>query len=149
WNDHTLPAFHAKGLERLGGTGRVIELIGGPWASRYTLSHLVKDEETLSDADWKRTKWILSHGALAAGYLTGRFDVTSVSSAASTGIMDLRTNQWNWEMLKSLQSPEYRCMAAGHLPKIVDSITPIGPLAENVAIENGISLDHRPLVFPT
>lgn len=149
WNDHTLMEFHAKGLVRLGGMNCVIELIGGPWASRYTLSHLVKDEETLSEAEWKRTKWILSHGSLAAGYLTGRFDVTSISCAASTGIMDLRTNQWNWEMLKALESPEYRCMTAGQMPKIIEATVPIGHMAEHIAIENGISLDHRPLVFPT
>src|SRR3954454_8868907 len=37
WNDHTLAAYHAKGLERLGGQNQVRELIGGPWAIRYTL----------------------------------------------------------------------------------------------------------------
>src|SRR5208283_3265010 len=84
WNDHSLAAYHAQGLKRLGGQERVRQLIGGPWAIRYSLSHLVKDESTLSAADWKRTKWILPHGPLAAGYLTGRFDAISISSAAST-----------------------------------------------------------------
>src|SRR6476469_4517 len=32
WNDQTLAAYHAKGLERLGGKERVKERIGGPWA---------------------------------------------------------------------------------------------------------------------
>jgi sugar (pentulose or hexulose) kinase len=94
WNDHSLAPFHARGLERLGGQEKVKELIGGPWAIRYTLSHLVKDEVTLSEADWKRTQRILPHGALAAGYLTGNFEVVSVSAAASTGLMDLRNSQW-------------------------------------------------------
>src|SRR5262249_6794247 len=49
WNDQTLARYHAKGLERLGGPDRVGELIGGPWAVRYSLSHLVKDEEALSE----------------------------------------------------------------------------------------------------
>src|SRR5436305_583099 len=88
WNDHRLAAYHACGLERLGGQERVREMIGGPWAIRYTLSHLVKDEECLPPAEWQRTEFILPHGALAAGFLTGRFDVVSVSAAASTGIMD-------------------------------------------------------------
>ena len=31
-------------------------MIGGPWAIRYTLSHLVKDEEHVCRAsDWQRT----------------------------------------------------------------------------------------------
>src|SRR5262245_43875991 len=47
WNDHSLAAYHARGLARLGGQERVQQLIGGPWAIRYTLSHLVKDEEKL------------------------------------------------------------------------------------------------------
>src|SRR5438128_5109713 len=48
WNDHSLADYHARGLERLGGQERVKQLIGGPWAIRYTLSHLVKDETHLS-----------------------------------------------------------------------------------------------------
>src|SRR5258708_33468641 len=82
WNDHTLAAYHARGLERLGGVERVKQLIGGPWAVRYSLSHLVKDEAHLAPADWQRTYRMLPHGALAAGYLTGNFDVVSVSAAA-------------------------------------------------------------------
>jgi sugar (pentulose or hexulose) kinase len=108
WNDHSLAPYHARGLERLGGAARVQELIGGLWAIRYSLSHLVKDEEILLAADWKRTARILPHGALAAGYLTGNFDVVSVSAAASTGILDLRTASWRQEMLGALASPEYR-----------------------------------------
>ena len=41
------PRITPSGLERLGGQKKVRELIGGPWAIRYTLSHLVKDEVTL------------------------------------------------------------------------------------------------------
>src|SRR5262245_20068425 len=67
WNDQTLAEYHAVGLKRLGGQERVRELIGGPWAIRYSLSHLVKDEACLSQADWERTIRILPHGALAAG----------------------------------------------------------------------------------
>ena len=44
WNDHSLLEYHAIGLERIGGPERVKQLIGGPWAVRYSLSHLVKDE---------------------------------------------------------------------------------------------------------
>ena len=60
------------------------ELIGGPWAIRYSLSHLVKDEVKLKDDAWRRTALVLPHGSLAAGFLTGNFGVCSVSSAAST-----------------------------------------------------------------
>ncbi len=72
WNDHTLARYHRRGLKRLGGQDRVRELIGGPWASRYSLSHLVKDEHKLKAADWERTHRILLHGPLSAGYLTGQ-----------------------------------------------------------------------------
>src|SRR5262249_25627834 len=97
WNDHTLAAHHARGLERLGGPERLRQLIGGPWAVRYSLSPLVKDEERLPADAWRRTERILPHGALAAGFLTGNFDVCSVSAAASTGVMDLRTSRWRRE----------------------------------------------------
>lgn len=149
WNDHSLAAYHARGLERLGGQDQVRRLIGGPWAIRYTLSHLVKDETHLDAADWQRTARILPHGPLAAGFLTGNFDVTSVSSAASTGIMDLRTNQWCRGMLEALANPEYRELAWRQLPRIVPEHEPVGPLADHVALEAGLAPGHRPLLFPT
>ncbi|MFH1264705.1 MAG: FGGY family carbohydrate kinase, partial [Planctomycetota bacterium] len=110
WNDQTLARYREEGETRLGGKARVKELIGGPWADRYSLSHLVKDEDEnyFDPKDWPRTYRILPHGPLAAGYLTGNFDVTSVSSAASTGIMDLRTCQWRQEMLGALASREHQ-----------------------------------------
>lgn len=157
WNDHSLAEFHARGLERLGGQGTVQKLIGGPWAIRYTLSHLVKDEFTLSEADWKRTTRILPHGALAAGYLTGNFDVVSVSAAASTGIMDLRNLQWCRPMLAALQKPEYRELAWEQLPRIVDQFELLGPVSESLAVEAGFAAGDGtrsvpatlPLIFPT
>jgi sugar (pentulose or hexulose) kinase len=149
WNDQTLADFHATGIARLGGAEKVKQLIGGPWAIRYSLSHLVKDEATLKAEDWQRTQWMLPHGPLAAGFLTGRFDVTSVSSAASTGLMDFRTNQWRREMLDCLEKPEYRELAWKSLPKIIDMNEPVGPLAEHMAAEIGLAAGHRPLVMPT
>jgi sugar (pentulose or hexulose) kinase len=149
WNDQTLAPYHAAGLTRLGGQERAKELTGGPWAVRYSLSHLVKDEHTLSAADWQRTKAILTHGSLAAGYLTGRFDCTSISSAASTGIMDLRTNQWRKEMLEALANPEYRESAWRCLPTILtDMNQPVGPMADHVRLDAVLG-NAQPLVFPT
>ena len=149
WNDQTLAASHAEGLRRLGGQERARDLTGGPWAVRYSLSHLVKDEQTLPEADWKRTRWVMGHGPLAAGYLTGRFGVTSISAAASTGIMDLRTAKWRREMLDAIGRPEYRERAWHALPAIADANEPIGPLAEHVALDAGIAATRRPHVFPT
>lgn len=150
WNDQTLAKYHAKGQERLGGPDAVKKLIGGPWAVRYSLSHLVKDEETLPESDWQKTAYILPHGPCAGGYLTGRFNCTSVSSAASTGIMDFRTNQWCRGMLDCLSKPEHRERAWKQLPTILQDMNePIGPLAEHVAIEAGLPAGQRPLVFPT
>src|SRR6478609_4009980 len=88
WNDQTLAGYHAEGLKRLGGQDRAKELTGGPWAVRYSLSHLVKDEQTLSEKDWERTEMMVQHGSMAAGFLTGKYGVVSVSAAASTGILD-------------------------------------------------------------
>ena len=149
WNDQTLGQYHAEGLARLGGQDRVKELIGGPWAVRYSLSHLVKDEHTLSDADWKRTKWLAQHGSLAAGYLTGRFNSVSVSSAASSGLLDLRTNQWRKEMLGALADPKRREQAWACLPEVIDMNAPVGPLADHIALDAGLPESVRPLVFPT
>jgi sugar (pentulose or hexulose) kinase len=151
WNDRTLADFRKLGEERLGGKDKVRQLIHGPWADRYTLSHLVKDEDPqfLSPESWKRTWRILPHGPLAAGYLTGNFDAISVSSAASTGMMNLKTNRWRYEMLGALKSAEYRKLVKKQLPKIVDHYQPLGVLAEHVALEAGIPAKQRPLVFPT
>ncbi|HMC88125.1 MAG TPA: FGGY-family carbohydrate kinase, partial [Gemmataceae bacterium] len=149
WNDHSLAEYHARGLSCLGGQDRVKQLIGGPWAIRYTLSHLVKDETHLPAADWRRTTRMLPHGALAAGYLTGNFDVASVSSAASTGIMNLRTRQWCRDMLEALESRDYRELAWQQLPRIADANEAVGPLSLSVAHECGIDPEGRPLIFPT
>src|SRR5262249_35177293 len=149
WNDYSLAAYHARGLQRLGGQERVTELIGGPWAIRYTLSHLVKDEERLPIADWRRTSRILPHGPLAAGYLTGTFDVTSVSAAGSTGIMDLRTGQWCRGMLDALGQREFRELAWNQPPRIVDHFEPLGHLSLSDAVDGRIDPAHRPLIFPT
>src|SRR6202007_370539 len=104
-------AYHARGLERLGGPHQGRQLIGGAWAIRYFPRHLGKDAGHLRLADWERTERILPHGALSAGYLTGNFDVVSVSAAASTGMMDLRSLQWCRPMLDALENPEYRELA--------------------------------------
>src|ERR1700722_5119731 len=151
WNDQTLAQYRVKGERRLRGARHVRELTGGPWADRYSLSHLVKDEDPsyLSPADWERTYRILPHGPLAAGYLTGNFDVISVSAAASPGIMDLRHATWCPAMLGALSSAENRRLARAQLPRIVDHFEPIGVLADHVAVEAGLDASQRPLVFPT
>ncbi len=144
WNDHSLAPYHARGLERLGGQEAVIREVGGPWAIRYTLSHLVKDEECLPAADWKRTARILPHGALAAGYLTGNFDVVSVSAAASTGMMNLRAGKWSRFVLGALADPQLQKLAWKQLPKIIQEAEPIGRLAAA-----GFDPAKAPLIFPT
>jgi sugar (pentulose or hexulose) kinase len=149
WNDHSLSEFHARGLARLGGQDQVIKLIGGPWAIRYTLSHLVKDEAQLSLEDWRRTKRILPHGPLAAGYLTGNFEVISVSAAASTGILNLRSAKWCRSMLKAIGDARLRALAWKQLPRVIDQFEPVGPLSSSLALENGIKAENRPWVFPT
>jgi sugar (pentulose or hexulose) kinase len=113
------------------------------------LTHLLKDEETLSEADWQRTKWIAQHGSLAAGYLTGRFDGVSISAAASTGLLDLRTTQWNKNMLNALADPQHREQSWRALPTLLDMNEPIAPLAEGLASHVQLSPPHRPLIFPT
>jgi sugar (pentulose or hexulose) kinase len=149
WNDYSLEPFHRIGLERLGGQDAVRQRVHGPWAIRYTLSHLLKDEAVLSRADWERTYKVLPHASLAIGYLTGRFDVVSVSSAASTGIMDLNSNQWCPAMLDALADLDYRVLAAQQLPEIIQDMNqPISPIAEQLASEIGLDQASRPLVFP-
>jgi xylulokinase len=149
WNDTTLAKYHAIGLKRLGGQTKVRELIGGPWAIRYSLSHLVKDEAKLDEPDWQRTNRILSHGSLAAGFLTGNFEVTSVSCAASTGIMDLRTGEWCKAMLDAIECPTYRDLAWQQLPRIVDQFEPVGPLRHSIVIEANLDRAKVPMIFPT
>ena len=150
WNDHSLAPYHARGLERLGGQEKVIQAVGGPWAIRYTLSHLVKDEECLSFEDWKRTRRIVQHGALAAGYLTGNFDAVSVSAAASTGIMNLRSGKWSRFMFGALSDPKLRQLAWKQLPAIVDANEPLGELLPSAKRFARVDPRKRgPLIFPT
>lgn len=150
WNDQTLAKYHAEGLARLGGQERAKELTGGPWAVRYGLSHLVKDEHTLSRTRWDRVDVFAPHGLAASGFLTGYFHQISVSCAASSGMMDLRTNQWRREMLDALADPTYRDTVWERLPEVVDMNTPLGPLAEHVMRDTSLPDSLvPPLVFPT
>ena len=149
WNDGTLAQYHTKGLERLGGQAKVRELIGGPWAVRYSLSHLVKDEATLAEADWQRTWRILPHGTLVSGFMTGNFDKISISSAASTGMMDLRGCQWQPKMLDCLEKAEHRELVLNQLPAIVQGNEPIGPLASWICQGLGIDPAKAPTVYPS
>ncbi len=149
WNDPTLAKYHEIGVERLGGEERVRELLGGPWASRYSLSHLVKDEKKLHEDGWRNTDRILTHGALAAGYLTGNFDVTSVSSAASTGMMNFGTRTWCRAMLDALEDADHREMVWQQLPRIVHQFEPVGPLRPALVLEARLHPGHVPIVFPT
>ncbi len=149
WNDQTLGEFHVKGLARLGGQDRARALTGGPWAVRYSLSHLVKDETALSEADWARTYKLVQHGTAAAGYLTGNFDRISLSAAASTGMLDLRTGRWQPEMLEALKEADHRIRAWQAFPKLIGMDEPLGPLSESVAFDAGLPAGVRPLVFPT
>jgi sugar (pentulose or hexulose) kinase len=141
WDDQTLAPYHAEGLARLGGQERARQLTGGPWAVRYSLSHLVKDETALAEDGWRRTRWMLPHGPLAAGYLTGRFDCISASSAASTGLLDLARETWSRGMLDALASPAHREQAWNNLPSLIDMNESVGA----VGVVDGAS----PLVFPT
>jgi sugar (pentulose or hexulose) kinase len=149
WNDQTLAKYHQLGLERIGGEERVQQLIQGAWAPRYTLSHLVKDEQVLAEEQWKQTHRILSHGSLAAGYLTGNFDVTSVSSAASTGIMNLRDRKWCREMLQAIGRSDYQDLAWQQLPRIVDQDEPVGRIEISLAEEFRLARGKSPVIFPT
>ncbi|CAN5267408.1 xylulokinase [soil metagenome] len=149
WNDQTLAEYHAIGLERLGGMKRVREFIGGPWAERYSLSHLLKDEATLTEQQWKDTVAFATHGTLAAGYLTQNFCNISISSAASTGMMDLRTNQWSEEMLGALANPQYREWVWEALPHIYDGNEPHGGISSYIAYNANLADYQRPLIFPT
>ena len=159
WNDQTLAEYHALGMERLGGPEKVQQLIGGPWAIRYSLSHLLKDELLLPAEKWYSTYRVQTHGGLSAGYLTGNFDVLSISSAASTGLMDFRSKTWCREMLNALKDSEYRRLAWEQLPEIIDANTPVGSIAGIFDFEEaklpanlrGFGLAHSfaPLIFPT
>ena len=56
---------------------------------------------------------------------------------------------WCPGMLGALAGEQNRRLALSQLPRIIDHFEPIGPLAEHVAIENGMEMSHRPLIFPT
>ncbi len=149
WNDQTLAKYHAVGIERLGGQERAKELTGGPWAVRYSLSHLVKDEEVLSELDWKRLAIFAPHAVAAGGYLTGNFHHISASTAASTGLLDLRTNQWRREMLNAVADETNRERIWNCLPEVIELDVPLGELAESVALDANLDDNIRPLIFPT
>ena len=85
WDDKSLAPFHDAGLARLGGDGKARELTGGQWAMRYSLSHYVKDEMTLSAEDWRRIKGGSYLRPLMAGQLSDGIAAPARYSAPDVG----------------------------------------------------------------
>jgi len=76
------PECYMRKAGTLGGQKKVRDLIGGPWAIRYSLSHLVKDNQAQEKVGAERADCV----ARSAGRLIPHrsFGVCSVSAAAST-----------------------------------------------------------------
>jgi sugar (pentulose or hexulose) kinase len=64
-------------------------------------------------------------------------------------MMNLVRGKWSPGMLEALADPEHRKLVRKQLPTIVPQDQPLGPLSANLAIEAGMPLEHRPLIFPT
>ena len=134
-------------------------LVGGPWAVRYSLSHLVKDahrhagtsESLLPRADWERTAMILPHGP-ARGRVPHR--PVRLHERLLRGIdrhHEPRLRRPGAEKMLDVHRPvrttaNWRGSACRRSFAMND---PIGPIAEHVALDAGLPAGVRPLVYPT
>ena len=107
-------------------------------------------EQCCRAADWERTARILPHGPLAAGYLTGNFDVSQRlgggvhrhDGPAHQPVVP-RDARRPGKARHTATSPGSNCRASS------TSSSRSGRCSVDLALEAGLDAAHVPLIFPT
>jgi xylulokinase len=132
WNDTSTLAEADWIVQRLGGRRGVIEKLGLNLAVGYTASKILwlKRHEP---QNFSR----LAHVLLPHDYLnfrlTGKFQM-EYGDASGTGLMDIRTREWNREALAAVDS-----RLSEVLPPLRHSAEPVGLLRDDVGRRLGLS----------
>ncbi len=107
--------------------------IGGPLASGFQAVSLAWIR-THDPEHWRRIRGVMLPKDALVHALTGRH-VTDPSDAASTGMLDVATSTWTWDVVDAVGIPR------DWLPEVVPSGTEIGQVTPKVAEGLGLKPD--------
>ena len=133
WNDTTTSAESAELTQRLGGRGRVLELIGNLVLTGYTAPKVMWLAAHEPAAYARTARMCLPHDYLDL-WLTGRF-VTEPGDASGTAYFDIRARRYSEAVLTAIDAERDWSRA---LPPISPSLSVIGALRRDAADALGL-----------
>ncbi|HEX6140467.1 MAG TPA: xylulokinase [Candidatus Limnocylindria bacterium] len=133
WNDTTTAAECDRLTDALGGPQRVLELTGNLFLPGYTAPKVAWLRQHEPDAYAASRRFCLPHDYLNL-WLTGTF-ATEPGDASGTAYLDARERRYQADVLAALD-PDRDWDAT--LPPLVDSLSTIGSLRQEVAAMLGL-----------
>ena len=134
WCDTETTPENDRLLAYLGGEQGSLERLGVVIAPGYTVSKLLWTKQHHPDVFARIAHILLPHDYLNY-WLTGRA-CSEYGDASGTGYFNVRTRQWDVELLRDID-PDGRLEAA--LPELIEAHQPVGPLLPQIAEQLGLN----------
>ncbi|MFJ4542219.1 xylulokinase [Pseudomonas sp. NPDC088885] len=134
WCDTETSAENDRLLKHLGGEKGSLERLGVVIAPGYTVSKLLWTKEQHPDVFARIARILLPHDYLNF-WLTGRA-CSEYGDASGTGYFNVRTRQWDLQLLRDIDSSG-RLQAA--LPELIDAHQVVGTILPSIAERLGIN----------
>ncbi|WP_426619950.1 xylulokinase [Pseudomonas rustica] len=134
WCDTETSAENDRLLKHLGGEKGSLERLGVVIAPGYTVSKLLWTKEQHPDVFARIARILLPHDYLNF-WLTGRA-CSEYGDASGTGYFNVRTRQWDLQLLRDIDSSG-RLQAA--LPELIDAHQAVGTILPSIAERLGIN----------
>ncbi|MBS4086477.1 xylulokinase [Pseudomonas rustica] len=134
WCDTETSAENDRLLKHLGGEKGSLERLGVVIAPGYTVSKLLWTKEQHPDMFVRIARILLPHDYLNF-WLTGRA-CSEYGDASGTGYFNVRTRQWDLQLLRDIDSSG-RLQAA--LPELIDAHQAVGTILPSIAERLGIN----------
>jgi xylulokinase len=134
WCDTETSAENDRLLKHLGGEKGSLERLGVVIAPGYTVSKLLWTKEQHPDVFARIARILLPHDYLNF-WLTGRA-CSEYGDASGTGYFNVRTRQWDLQLLRDIDSSG-RLQAA--LPELIDAHQAVGTILPSIAEHLGIN----------
>jgi len=131
WNDQRTKKEVEYATEKLGGIENILEVLGNPILTGFTLPKLLWIKNNFPEIYAKIAKIMLAKDYINYK-LTGKY-VTEYSDASGTAIYNIKSKNWSREIIEEFKiNPDI-------LPNIIRSNEIIGTIKPDVAKELGIS----------
>ncbi|MEO5857935.1 MAG: xylulokinase [Pyrinomonadaceae bacterium] len=131
WNDQRT-APQVDELKATIGDARMIEMVANPAVTGFTLPKLLWLRENEPE-NWNRVRTVLLPKDYVRFRLTGE-KACEVADASGTLMLDVRNRNWSQEMLTAVG------IDGGLLPRVVESIEPVGAVSEAGSQATGLKV---------